>query len=302
MHYQELALREDGSACLDCFVQDPEISVGHRKTRPALIVCPGGAYLTLSRREGEPVALRFAGMGYQAFVCRYLTFIRPPADVSKELHIQPHSHYPEQLIDLMRAVALVREHAQEWGIDPQRVYVAGFSAGAHLCGMLAENWDDPDVLARAGIAAEDAALVRPDGVIMGYPMLNASPKLENRQPIPHEELFIQALFGTKEPDPEMMDRVDLVRHVRPDMPRVFVWHTAEDRVVSPRDTVALVDRMLELGVPCELHLYQCGPHGQALCDATSAARTKELNAQASSWPAAAHAWMQQGYEDAPLSD
>lgn len=300
MHYQEINLRGDGSARLDCFIQDPQISTNRFKTRPAIIVCPGGAYLTLARREGEPVALRFAGLGYQAFVCRYLTYVDQREGTGKGPRFRLESHYPEQLVDLMHAIALVREHAEEWGIDPMCVYVLGFSAGAHLCCMLGERWDDAGLLERAGIEPSDAALVKPDGMVLSYPMLNVSPQLDGNEGVPPEELMSMALFGTLDPDPALVDRYDLVRHVRPDMPRTFVWHTTEDKTVNPLDTMALVTRMMELGVPCELHIYQCGPHGQALCDWASASKPEDINPAASAWVDAAHTWLQQGYEDASV--
>lgn len=292
MYYQEIPLRPDGSAQLDCYVQDPQISTGICKTRPALIVCPGGAYLKLARKEGEPVAMRFAGLGYQTFVCRYLTFMDPASlEEGQEPKFRLQSHFPEQLVDLMRSIALVREKAQEWGIDPQRVYVMGFSAGAHLCGLLAECWDDPAILERAGLTAEDAARVRPDAAVLGYPMLNSDPKLENHDILPPEDVLAMAFFGTTEPTQEMFERFDLVRNVRADMPRIFAWHTTQDNVVDPRDTVALIARLLELGVPCELHLFEQGPHGTALCDETSAVRPRDINPVVASWVSAADAWL-----------
>lgn len=300
MNYQQIGLREDGSARLDCFIQEQQISTECHKKRPAIIVCPGGAYLILAHREGEPAAMRFAGLGYQTFVCRYLTYmVQAPGQPPR---FRALSHYPEQLVDLMHAVALVREHADEWGIDPQRVYVLGFSAGAHLCCMLAENWDDPDLLERAGIASEDAARVKPDGMVLCYPMLNDSPQLGGRDDVSSKELVTMALFGTLAPDPALVDRYDLTRHVRPDMPRTFVWHTTEDKTVSPLDTMAFVTRMMEQGVPCELHMYQRGRHGQALCDRASASKPEDINVPASAWVDAAQTWLQQGYEDAPLAE
>ena len=87
--------------------------------RPAVIVCPGGAYTYLADREGEPVALSFMQKGYDAFVLRY--------------SLGERSAYPGPLDDISRAVWFVRSHADEWEIDPDHIAVCGFSAGGHLC-------------------------------------------------------------------------------------------------------------------------------------------------------------------------
>ena len=291
MRYMEHALRPDGTSRLDCYVQDTTIATGVTKTRPALIICPGGAYLTLASREGEPVAMRFSGLGYQTFVCRYLTYLEGKPLPGETPVIRENSHYPEQVIDLMRSIAHVRSHARAWCIDDQRVYIMGFSAGAHVCGLLAEHWDDPELLTLAGLTAEDADLVRPSGVVLCYPMLTARPKGIGTPNIVGAELLARAIFGTDTPNEELVDLFDLTRHVRPDMPRTYLWHTTEDSVVSPEDSVAFVGELLAQGIPCELHLYQRGPHGTSLCDEASASAPEHLNPAAAGWVEAAHIWM-----------
>lgn len=287
MQYQEFPLREDGSATLCAYVLDPHIRFDQYKTRPAMLVCPGGAYLTLATKEGEPVAVRWLGLGYQAFVVRYKHYVvRRQEETGGEPVVDENSRIPEQLVDLMRAMRIVHEHAAEWDIDEQRIYCMGFSAGAHLVGSLAERWDEPELLARAGATAVHT---KPTGVVMGYPMISAGPLLRDASKVPAQmlptlSLIARGLFGTDAPTTEQIDEIDLVRHVRSDMPRVFAWHSTEDVVVDPCETLSFFGALQAAHVPCELHFYQQGPHGTSLCDDTSAACTDDI------WPASA-AWV-----------
>lgn len=294
MRFLEIPLRDDGTAQLNAYVLDPDISFRKYKTRPAMIVCPGGAYLTLATKEGESVAARWLGMGYQVFVLRYKHYcLTRPGEAGPDPVIDPGSHVPEQLVDLMGAMRVVHEHAQEWDIDESRIYVMGFSAGGHLVGSLAERFDDAGLLARAGAKAEQT---KPAGVIMGYPMISAAPLCRPADQVPEQMLPTLALmrrgiFGTDDPTQEQFDAVDLVRHVRSDMPRTFVWHTTQDTVVDPSETLAFVAAMQRQHVPCELHFYERGPHGTSLCDHTTASMPEDLQPESAHWVGAAQRWL-----------
>lgn len=291
MRCERIALRDDGTSCLDVLALDPEISTGKTKERPAIIICPGGAYLTHAQREAEPVAARFLGMGYQSFILRYPTYIadhRKPLDLSN-VRFNEDAFWPEPIVDAMQAMAWVRAHADELCIDARRAYLLGFSAGAHLACSLAERFDDGELLARAGT---DAQAARPEGIVLCYPMLSADGVLKrsaDERGFAH--ILRRALFGTDEPDEEQLEAMRLTRHVRSDMPRCFIWHTTEDELTSPRETLEFASALLAAGVDCELHLFERGPHGQSLCDGTSAADETHLNPEAAVWPALAHAWM-----------
>lgn len=295
MRYQEFNLREDGSAKLCAYLLDPAISFRKYKTRPAIVLCPGGAYLTLATKEGEAVAARWLGLGFDVFVVRYLHyFAKRPGEEGPGPVIDGRSHVPEQLVDLMASMRLVHKLAGEWDIDERRIYAMGFSAGGHLVGSLAERWDDAELLERAGGVAPEQA--KPAGVIMGYPMISACPLCDRPekdypvQMVPSLPYMRRGIFGTEHPTQEQFDAVDLTKHVRPDMPRVFVWHTTEDTVVDPRETVAFVGELLAAGVPCELHLYQSGLHGTALCDESSASSATDVVPDSQNWVAMAKAW------------
>ena len=113
---------EEGNpeAWIDAYIADPVRGF----TRRAMLVIPGGGYgAVCSDREGEPIALAFMAEGFNAFVLHYTVGRKKP--------------YPAQLREASLAMAHIRSHAEEYGIDPARVFTVGFSAGGHLAGSLA---------------------------------------------------------------------------------------------------------------------------------------------------------------------
>lgn len=118
----------------------PQLLAGGR--RPAIIICPGGAYLDCSDREAEPVAMKFASMGYHTFVLRYSRYGTEP-DGSKadffgrmsEPLPKEHCLYPTHMREIGKSMLIIHEHAAEWLVDTEKIAVCGFSAGAHNAAM-----------------------------------------------------------------------------------------------------------------------------------------------------------------------
>ncbi len=120
-----------------------------KKTHPAIIICAGGAYRFLSDREDEPIALRFAVLGYCAFTLEYTV----------------NAAYPVPLIEACMAAAYLREHADEYCISPTHIGVLGFSAGGNLAAMHATLFAEKEVQAALGAHAQYA---RPDAAVLCY--------------------------------------------------------------------------------------------------------------------------------------
>lgn len=270
-----IALNEETGARLEGWAIDPHISTNEVRPRPAMIVAPGGGYLNLAHREAEPVAARWLGMGYQVFILRYSVLLGTPKEgVEPEPNLA--ARYPVQVGEAARAVSYVREHAEELGVDARRVFIMGFSAGAHVAVSLAERWRD------FGEAS------RPRGVIGCYPMLRALDSGDDAL----QEFSALAVCGTKHPIDEQRAEVDLVEHANASMPPLFLWHTSEDGLVPATDTARLAARAMELGVPCELHIYREGHHGSGLCDQTTSAHGEHVNPHNASWASLADEWAQ----------
>ncbi len=109
----------------------------------------------VSDREAEPIAMRFLGAGYHAVILRY--------------SVAPAAHYPTALRQLAWTVAHLREHAAEYHIDPNKVVVAGFSAGGHLAASYGVFWKKKTFLAEElGVDARAASPERSAVILPGY--------------------------------------------------------------------------------------------------------------------------------------
>lgn len=119
---------EDKTIRLDCYLYESYAAMPYRATRPAVLVCPGGAYNGCSPREADPIAFGYLAAGFHTFVLYYS--LKEKAD------------YPRPLTDLCKAMKLIRENADKWGVIKDQIAVCGFSAGGHLAASLGVHWND----------------------------------------------------------------------------------------------------------------------------------------------------------------
>ncbi len=208
--------------------------------RPAVIVVPGGGYGGVSRREGESVATRFLAAGYQAFILTYL--VRPDG-----------ARYPEQLLELAASVDYVRTHADEFHVNPDEIFPIGFSAGGHLVGNLAVEWQD---ISRHTDLKLDCA---PTAVGLCYPVI--------RNDAGHTASHNALLNGyTEEEKAALLPRLNLDDMDNENTPPAFLWSTFEDSCVPPKNTLLYALAMEKARIRYELHIYPCANHGKSSCD------------------------------------
>ena len=210
------------------------------RSRPALVIFPGGAYGWRAPHEGETIALHFNQYGFQCFVVQY--------------RVAPH-RYPAPQQDAFRAIQLVRANAAQFGCDPRQIATIGFSAGGHLCASAGLLYDDATIDSAAGDPA-DAHSRRPDATGLAYPVISANPAFG------HLGSF-DNLLGPDAP-PELRDRLSLETRVPADAPPTFLWTTCEDTVVPPRNSFVLLEQFQSRGIPAELHCFPRGHHGLGL--------------------------------------
>ena len=169
----------------------------------------------------------------------------------------------------------IKEHAEEFKINRDRVFAVGFSAGGHLCGCLATMFGYPEVKAAFG---DKAGMIRPAGVILAYPVTVA------KEPT-HLGTF-NRLLG--KPISEWTDdevkKFSIDTAIASDSSPMFIWHTAEDKTVPINGTFATGLALVNAGVLFKLSVYPYGPHGVALANAvTRCGRADFVQPLAESW-------------------
>ncbi|MBS6118066.1 MAG: alpha/beta hydrolase [Clostridiales bacterium] len=212
------------------------------KKRRAVLVVPGGGYTIVSPTEAEIVAKKFFKAGYQAFVLTYTTNF---------LHDMPLMSQPLQ--DISRAVRILRQRADEWRIEKNRVVLCGFSAGAHLCASLAVHYEEIEDCRNEYKAYSN----RPDAVVLASPVISTG---ECR----HSD-SMEALLG-KHPSEEMMSYMSVEKHITSCTPPSFVWQMSEDEVVSVQNSILYVQGCIEKGVEVAYRLYTGKGHSLSTAD------------------------------------
>lgn len=209
---------------------------------PAIIVCPGGAYLLRADHEGEPIAKWLNTLGISAFVLHY--------------RVAPY-RYPCALLDVQRAIRFVRARADQFGIDAKRVGIIGFSAGGHLVSTAGTNFDLGNLEAADVIERQSC---RPDLLVLCYPVITMKDPYTN---VPSRG----NLLG-ENPNLLLLEQLCSENRVTRDTPPAFLWHTSDDTGVSVINSLLFAEALHRNGVPFDLHVYSNGPHGLGLATQT----------------------------------
>lgn len=261
------------------YIQDHYEEIGIDR-RPLVLICPGGAYAYTSAREGEALALQFLAMGCHAAVLKYSC---APA------------RYPVALTELAAAVLLIREHTSEWHIEPEGVIVLGCSAGGHLAACMGMLWKESFLAKAVGIAEKDQRLLRPDGMILCYPVITAGKYA-------HRGSF-ENLLGQEEgkeerlkDDDSLLSGLSLEMRVTEETPPAFIWHTFTDESVPVENSLLLVSALRRAGVSAEFHMYPEGGHGLSLANRLTRHRDgSAVQKECTTWISLVRTWIESGY-------
>lgn len=232
------------------------------RTGQAVLICPGGGYTMIGYDwEGADVAKWFASKGVVAAVLKY----RLPVSESNIIS------YKSPILDAQRAMRLIRHNAQEWGVDPSRVGVIGFSAGGHLASTLATHYDcryaDP-------IDSIDELSARPDFSILAYSVITFKDDYTDN--------------GTRNkltrfnPTAELIEAFSNELHVDAQSPPAFLVHSSDDNIVPVQNSIQYYQALIENGVEAEMHIYPSGGHGYSLAHS---------DPYLSSWTERLEAWL-----------
>ena len=299
---------------INTYILDNSNEFDTNKLRPAVLIFPGGGYTMTSDREAEFAALAFAAKGYHAFVLRYTVMEYPVM--------------PKPIIEAFRTIKLIREHAEEWYLDADKLTVCGFSAGGHLASCTLTMWNDPLF---TEIAGADNEVIRPNAGILSYPCIVFPPRQEPikteytddmleefiEQMLPElpvdsveeakdliytDEGYIWVSFsktlnllltGKKDCSVEEMKKYSTDLLVNADTPPAFVWTTRTDQSVPPEDSIAFVSAMLANGCDVEYHLFGDGSHGLSLAEEQTAGDAELINPHVAKWFPLALEWLKE---------
>ncbi|HQY90499.1 alpha/beta hydrolase [Caldilinea sp.] len=283
---------------LTTYVLDDSPELLNGKKRPAVLVCPGGGYIGCSDREAEPVALRFAAMGYHAFVLRYSTYSGgalgewPPTG---DMPSNPRCVHPGPVRDIGKAFLTIGDHADDWLVDMNKIAICGFSAGGHNCAMYAVYWHDPLICAFFDAMPER---FKPAAAIIAYGLsdyhLMVRPAVNGREQ-EIRTIANRVFLGTATPSQALLDSVSPALHVTEQTPPTFVWATSEDTLVPVENSTRLAHALAQVGVPFEVHIFEKGKHGLSLANLATAASRLDLDDDASRWIGLVDAWLQKRF-------
>ncbi len=210
MKIETIYLSENKSITLTTYIPDISDEMPNMKVKPGILVLPGGAYKFCSDREAEPIALHYASRGFNAFVLRY--------------SLNEDAEFPKPLNEAVTALKMIRENAEEWHTDPDKIAVIGFSAGGHLASALCTMSEE-----------------KPNASILGYPCI-----LSDISPILAKEVESTTDYVTK------------------DTPPAFIISACDDGCVPINHSLQYASKLNEFGIPFEMHIYRAGGHGFSL--------------------------------------
>lgn len=229
-------------------VQSPDITVympsKRNATGQAVIICPGGGYVTLSYSwEGTDVAKMLNAKGITAIVLKY----RLPNSKS---NIAP---YLSPLLDAKRAIRMVRYNAARWNINKNKVGIMGFSAGGHLAATLGTHFDDGNPSSKDSI---DQLSSRPDFMVLCYPVISMSKN------IMHSGSRNNLIGNT--PTDGLAKLYSNELQVTKQTPPGFIVHATDDKTVPVENSLLFYQALKDNGVAAEMHIYPAGGHGFGL--------------------------------------
>jgi len=216
----------------------PFIPSGGNPTKAAVIICPGGGYHNLHiQREGFRVAEAFNKQGIAAFVLKYRL---PEEKIVKDKSLAP-------LKDAQRAIQLLRENAEQWGIAPDKIGIMGFSAGGHLASSAGVHYDT--IL----VENKQNTSLRPDFMILVYPVISFNDNIGH--------LGSRDRLLGQPSNEEQVKFFSNELQVNRDTPKTILFHASDDTVVPVENSLRFYNQLLENKIPAEMHLYSKGQHG-----------------------------------------
>lgn len=241
----------------------------HSYVRDALLIMPGGAYGAIcDDREGEPIALEFMQKGYSSFVLHY--------------SVGKHAKFPAPLIDASKAMKYIKDNAQKYNVNSERVFAMGFSAGGHLAASLGILWHMKEVYDEIDMPY---GYNKPTGILPIYPVVSAV--------VPAHMPSFYKILGSENVSKADLERYSLELYVDEKSSPAFICHTSTDAIVPVHNALCLAQAYANKNMPFELHVFKEAPHGLALGNKiTMCDNPGWLNTSGETWMQMAKVWME----------
>lgn len=211
----------------NCKVAEMYIYLPEKKknTGTAVLICPGGGYaLEAIQHEGHHFAEILKQKGIAGIVLKYRL---------------PNGHYNIPLTDAQEAMKIIRSHASEWGIDPQKVGVSGFSAGGHLASTLGTHFDQQS---------------RPNFMILFYPVISLT------EMYTHQGSKIN-LLGDKAEDANLIKYFSNDKQISAQTPPTLLLLSDDDKTVPTTNSILFYSQLKKYNIPASIYIFPTGGHG-----------------------------------------
>lgn len=206
----------------------------------AVVIFPGGGYGHLAMdHEGHQIGEWLNSIGVAGFIVKY-----------RHRNSGAGYGHPAPIRDAQRAIRTVRSRAKEWGVDPGRIGIIGFSAGGHLASSAGTHFK---IRYSEPADAIDRCSCRPDFMILMYPVISFTEWYTHKGS--------RANLLGKNPNEDLVESFSNEKQVTPETPPTFLVHANDDKVVPPENSVAFYLALRKAKVPAEMHIYEKGGHG-----------------------------------------
>jgi len=250
--YEGVRVRNVSEAEMYVYLPDEKNNTG-----AAVVICPGGGYwIEAMDHEGYDIAEWLKSKGVAGIVLKYRL---------------PYGNHEVPSSDARQAIKIVRKNATDWGIHPDKIGIAGSSAGGHLASTVGTRFDYGNSSAQTEVEKMSS---RPDFMLLLYPVITF------REEFGHMGSR-KNLIGEGN-NWEMVEKYSNELHVSSETPPTFLVLADDDSGVPPRNSVEFYLALKENSVPAEMHIFAEGGHGFGI--------TKH-NQPADHWPDLFYNWL-----------
>jgi acetyl esterase/lipase len=181
-------------------------------------------------------------------------------------------------MQLMKSLRIIKELSNETTINSDKITIMGFSAGGHLASLLGENWNNRFFIDSDKLKNK---YYKPSSLVLCYPVITTG------------KYKYQPCFSNLSTPDKFKSLLSIENNVSNDFPPTFIWHTEYDSVVDVHNSLLLVHRLIDAGVPCEFHMYERGCHGMGIVskETTPDSKMNDFSYDAASWTSMAARWI-----------